>query len=83
MYTFLDDLHTIYYGFVENVYFFLAIARKEDSEAYSQEIMQFEKAINEYYGCEDADENPASHHPDRRSLVALQKSVISRPSPYR
>lgn len=65
MYTFLEDLHTINYGFVENVHSFLTIACKEDSKGYSQEIMQFEEAVNEYYGCEDADEDPASHHPDR------------------
>lgn len=80
---FLEDLHTINYGFVENVYSFLAKTCKEDGEEYTQEIMQFEEAVNEYYGCEDADEDPTSHHPDRRSLVALRKSVISRRSPYR
>lgn len=35
--------------------------------------MQFNETVNEYYGREDANEDPASHHPDRRSVCRSAK----------
>jgi len=59
------------------VYSFLAIACKEDGEEYTQEIMQLNEAVNEYYGRKDADEDPTSHHPDRRLSASRKVDVLS------
>jgi len=73
----INLLHTVDYGFIQNVHPFFAVACEEDGEEHAQKVMKFDKAVNEHDGYEDPDKDPTSHHLDRAVRLSLHENQFN------